>query len=230
MLFLVVMVAIGSAFTFTERAMRSVETEHATVEREYTDAAKRIGLVQQMQDKQRKMATQAELAASLLEKVPRSYLLAEVTNALPVGVSLIDLVMESKVRASAASPGPRSTFEQKRAASAADKKKPGETAAGARTQQAKVYDVNVKITGITHTDVQVAQFISALSQSTLLKDVNLVISDEYKAKDGTTESQLRKFQIEGMIDPAAEITAAADQQQRSRRQTAAIELKEEAHQ
>jgi Tfp pilus assembly protein PilN len=222
MLFLVVMVAIGSAFTFTERAMRAVEAEYAAVEREYTEAAKRIELVQQMQEKQKKMATQAELAASLLEKVPRSYLLAEVTNSLPVGVSLIDLIMESKVRSNPA-PAARSTFEQKRAPSAPAAKKGADSAPA---QQAKVYDVNLKITGIAYTDVQVAQFISALSQSKILKDVNLLISDEYKSRDGSNESQLRKFQIEAMINPDAEVTAA-DQQRRRSEQTAAIELKEE---
>ena len=47
--------------------------------------------VKDLQQKQEIMARQAELASSLLEKVPRSNLLAEITNSLPNGVSLIDL-------------------------------------------------------------------------------------------------------------------------------------------
>ena len=41
-LFMVVMVAIGSAFTYTERSMRAVERDHVSIEKQFTDAAKRI--------------------------------------------------------------------------------------------------------------------------------------------------------------------------------------------
>src|SRR5262245_9710447 len=115
-LFLIVMVAIGSAFSFTERAVRTVEREPSQVDAEFTEAAKRIELVQQLQDKQKRMAQQAELAASLLEKVPRSFILAEITNSLPVGVSLLDMTMESKQRVAAApAAAPKTAFERKRA-------------------------------------------------------------------------------------------------------------------
>ena len=53
--------------------------------------------VQQMQEKQRTMAHQAELTASLLEKVPRSFILAEITNGMPGGVSLLDFQLEARV-------------------------------------------------------------------------------------------------------------------------------------
>lgn len=205
MLFLVVMVAIGSAFTYTERQARAVERLHEQVEREYTEAAKRIQLVQQLQEKQRKMAQQAEVAASLLEKVPRSYLLAEITNALPPGTSLLDLSLESRLRPI---PKPVNAFEQKRnAPKPAQPPAAKDSAAVSTSVQTKVYDVYLKVTGIAYTDVQVAQFISKLNQSKLLKDVNLLISDEYKESGQQPQQQtLRKFQIEAMLDPAAEVT------------------------
>src|SRR4051812_47461837 len=128
-LFLVVMCAIGTAFTYTERSVGDVEREHDVVEKQYTHAAKRIQLVQELQDKQRRMAQQWELPAALLEKVPRSNLLADVTNDLPAGVSLLDLPMESKLRpvvasakdaaAAAAAAGPKLTFDQRRPGSSA---------------------------------------------------------------------------------------------------------------
>jgi Tfp pilus assembly protein PilN len=224
MLFLVVMVAIGSAFTFSERKMRELEREHELVENQYTEAAKRIQLVQQMQDKQRQMATQAELAASLLEKVPRSFLLAEITNALPVGVSLLDLTMESKLRPTASPSGstPKSAFEQKRAAAASGTKRDEKPSA----QQAKQYDVSLKVSGIAYTDVQVAQFISRLNQSRMLKDVNLVIADEYKERgpdvSGNPSAPLRTFQIEAKLDPKAEVNSL----EQKPKTTAAVEIKE----
>jgi Tfp pilus assembly protein PilN len=220
MLFLVVIVAIGSAFTFTERLGRKVEDEHALWETKYTDAAKRIQLKQQLEAKQATMEKQAELSASLLEKVPRSYLLARITNSLPPGVSLLDLALDSKPRNtnnSSNADKAKSAFEQKKAAQAAAAVSDGKKAV---QQQAKIYDVYVKVSGIAFTDVQVAQFITRLNQVKLFKEVNLVISDEYKDKDGETV-QLRKFQIEALLDPAAEVPAEVEKSK-----TAAVELKE----
>ena len=97
-LFVMVVGGVGTSFTLAERSLRSVELRAADVDREYADAAKRIEQVQRMQDRQKKMSRQAELTAELLEKVPRSYVLAEVTNSLPAGVSLLDLVLERMSR------------------------------------------------------------------------------------------------------------------------------------
>ncbi|MGH7180046.1 MAG: PilN domain-containing protein [Tepidisphaeraceae bacterium] len=211
-LFLVVLVAIISAFTYSEKSNRDIDRRYDAKLREFSAEARRIQQAEQMQDKQRTMARQAELAASLLEKIPRSFVLAEVTNSMPPGVSLLDLILESKKRASASgSPlaGSRTALEQKRAT--LDSKKTPVTPAS----DPKFYDVNIKLTGIATTDVQVAQFISKLNNSTLLKDVNLVISDQYD-KEG---EQLRKFQIECTLDPDAEIQAKTDEK------TVAVELK-----
>src|SRR4051812_32550187 len=156
-LFLVVMCCIGSAFTYTERSVGDVEREHDIVEKQYSDAAKRIQLVQQLQEKQRRMAQQWELASSLLEKVPRSNLLADITNDLPAGVSLIDLNMESRIRpnavsakdaaaaaAAAAAAGPKLTFNSNKA---------GGAAAGSPTVSGpKQFDVSLKISGLAVTD------------------------------------------------------------------------------
>jgi Tfp pilus assembly protein PilN len=201
-LFLIVMVCIGSAFTFTERSMRAVEKEHADVEAEYTEAAKRIQQVTQMQEKQRTMAIQAELTASLLEKVPRSFLLAEITNSIPNGVSLIDMMLDSKKRVEKKESS-KSAFEAKRSVADARKKKDSPAANAPQASEAKIYDVTLKITGMAYTDVQVAQFISRLNASKLVKDVNLVISDEFKNGD----EQLRKFQIEMMVNPEADVSS-----------------------
>ena len=70
------------------------------------------------------------------------------------------------------------------------------------TPPAKIMDVHMKLTGIADTDLQVAQFLTKLNQSRLLKDVNLVISDVYQQEKN---QQMRKFQIEMLVNPAAEV-------------------------
>lgn len=205
-LFMIVLVAIGSAFSYTERSMRAVEREHLSIEKQYTDAAKRITQVQQLQQKQRTMAMQAELTASLLEKVPRSFLLAEITNSMPRGVSLLDLSLESKKKTSqqAQSATPKATFERK--ADARRKAATGGASAPPPAPEPRSYDVFIKITGIAGTDVQVAQFITKLNHSRLLKDVNLVISEQFKGDDGAS----RKFQVEMIVDPQADVASIAE--------------------
>src|ERR1041385_872739 len=137
LLFCTVLGAISSAFWVTERSMREIDQQASTVDQQYTEAAKRIEQFQELQEKQRTMAHQAELTASLLEKVPRSFVLAEITNGLPAGVSLVDFVLESKQRQGAVVPQQSKTaFEVKPAGSAG--------ASGAKPDvvpEAKLYDV-----------------------------------------------------------------------------------------
>src|SRR2546421_1172193 len=134
-LFCVVITAIAGAFTVTEKSMREIEMQYATVEQQYTDAAKRIEQVQQMQEKQRTMAHQAELTASLLEKVPRSFLLAEITNGMPEGVSLLDFNLDAHVVNAAAVP--KTAFEIRKAEVEGNK-----AIAGVEVAKPRVYEVN----------------------------------------------------------------------------------------
>lgn len=216
-LFVVVVTAIGSAFTLSDRRLREIEVRRDAADAEYTQAAKRIKEVQNMKDKQQRMARQAELTDSLLERVPRSYLLAEVTNFMPGGISLLDLSLESRVRAA---PVVKPQFEAKKAKKPADA---AAAAAAAAPPPVKRYDVTMKITGIADNDVQVAQFISKLNGSTLLRDVNLVISDEFQqVRDGSGEKtgdKLRRFQIEMALRPDAEVRNTTEATR-----TAAVEL------
>lgn len=209
-LFMTEMLAIGGAFSYTERSMASVETMHTRLDADYSEAAKRIAQVQQMQEKQRQMSQQAELSAALLEKVPRSFVLAELTNALPSGVSLTDFVLESRIRNAPGPVGPQTAFERRQAA---ENKK-------VELPQAKVYDVGMKISGMADNDVQVAQFITKLNRSKLLKDVNLIYTDTSTATKGEQDTKdMRKFQIELAIDPSADIQAS------TLKTSAAVELK-----
>jgi Tfp pilus assembly protein PilN len=212
-LFLIVTGGITAAFMLSERATREVVRRYEEVDGQYSEAAKRLETVKQMQEKQRRMAHQAEVTASLLERVPRSYLLAEFTNSLPAGVSLIDLLMESKVKQVAAQPA-KSAFEQKKAELEAQKGATDKPAAPP-PPMAKTYDVMIKLTGVAQTDVQVAQFINKLSRSKLLKDVNLVIVDQHKIEQDT----VRKFTLEMTLNPDAQPDAL-----KPMTKTAAVEL------
>jgi len=173
----IVMGTIGSAFAFCERSMRGLDVDAADVDRQYDEAAVRIARVEKLHLAQKQLVQHAELAATLVERVPRTNILAELTNALPTGTSLLDFYMESDPHQSVATIG-----------SEANKGAP-------------VFDVKMRLTGVADNDIQVAQFINKLNHSKLLKDVNLMITDTF-VQDKLT---LRKFQIEMMLNPDAEI-------------------------
>ncbi len=196
-LFCVTLGAIASAFWVTDRSMRQIEQQASAVDQQYTDAAKRIEQFQELQEKQRTMAHQAELTASLLEKVPRSFVLAELTNGMPAGVSLLDFELDAKVVTAAQNAAPKTAFDIRKAEIDAGK---GTTASA----QPRVYDVTLRATGIAENDVQVAQFITKLNKSSLLRDVNLLFTDEF-APGEKTGPKLRKFQIEMSLNPNATI-------------------------
>lgn len=191
-LFLICAGAIVTAIIFTERKLSEARLRNAEVSTQYGDAARPIRQFQQLQEKQRTMAHQAELTASLLERVPRSYLLAELTNAMPAGVSLLDIDLDSRIRVTPA-PVAQTAFDKKRAEL--------NKAQTAPVAQPRVYDVSLKVVGIATTDVQVSQFITRLNQSKLLRDVNLVVSDEYLFN----KDKLRKFEIDMVLNPNAEV-------------------------
>jgi len=188
---LAVLVMGGSlaAFSMAQKTLKASETRHAAVENEYAEAAKPIEQFQLLQDKRKKMAHQADLSASLLEKVPRSFILADVTNALPAGVSLLDFTLDAKRKTPP--PLPQSNLDSR--APTPDAK--------AIAAAPPVFDVTMKITGIAGNDQQVAQFINKLSKSTLFADVNLVESAEFTQGD----DKLRKFQVSMTLDPNAEV-------------------------
>jgi Tfp pilus assembly protein PilN len=209
LLFLVVASGIVVAFVIDERESRYRAQTHAEIDRQYEEAARRIEQVQHMQEKQRRMARQAELTASLLEKVPRSFIMADITNSLPGGVSLLDFNMEAR-RSTIVMAAPRSAFEQRRDAARAP-------AAPAGPEPIQ-YEITMRLTGVADTDLQVAQFMSRLQRSPLLQEVNLVFTEQFQLHG----EQVRKFQMEMRLNPSADVQMLAGTEQRN--QTAHLEL------
>ena len=202
----VVLGAIAAGVVSSEKATSAAEARRAEVSRRMVEAARQIEQVNKLHEQQRKIVQHAELAASLVEKVPRSRVLAQLTNSLPAGCSLLDFALESRQRVEA----PALTFDQKKAALDAQHK--NDLAGHVEVPK---FDVTMKLTGITDTDVQVAQYIAKLNGCPEFKDVNLLISEPYKQGNDT----LRKFQIELTLDPNADVKDGA----RATR-TAAVEI------
>ncbi|HXE52320.1 MAG TPA: PilN domain-containing protein [Tepidisphaeraceae bacterium] len=208
---------IGLRGASIRRQNARVESTFAEIDGKYTDAARKIEQVKKMHEQQREVVHHAELAASLVEKVPRSNILAEITNSLPAGVSLLDLSMHATPQGQLIS-GNTNPYTR---GLPPGQSQPQPTDAMGLGTKPLVYDVKMKITGIAQTDVQVANLISTLRHKDLFTDVNLVITEGYTDHQDTsqkdkTDVQLRKWQIEMSLSPNAEV--------RQDTKTAAVEL------
>jgi hypothetical protein len=208
-LLVIVVVGIIGAYVYQQFDCRAVFTERDRVNAEYEDASKSITKAQEMDQEKARMVAKAELTTTLMERVHRSALLAELTTLQPKGVNMLSLELKShEVQPPA---GPPAAIDQAKAASGA----PGDAPAVKPPQ----IEVTIDLTGTAPTDGHVAQYIAALNKSKLLTDVNLLFSEEYKrtragaaaAPGDTNADMLRKFHVEMKVNPDADLRRIGSQ-------------------
>lgn len=186
-LLVLVVGVVAATWNFSERALASAEAEFREVDARYADAARRIEQVKQMRLKQKTVADRMELTASLLEKMPRTNLLAELTNALPHGVSLTDceLIANRKVPVVAAP---------------AKGAKPDPAAAALPVPLA--YETGLTVKGLAHTEGQVSDYIDVLGRCGYFESVDLRWVRKAGAR-GNNDADMRMFMIALTLDPNA---------------------------
>jgi len=180
-------VALALVSMFASAAMRAV------VEQQYVDASQQIKQLKDLEERRTGLVHKVELSSDLLERVPRSHLLARLTNCLPQRASLTGLVLKLEdvpvpVQAAAAA-------EQDKAAAKGGK--------NAKAATAKVKAWTFRVDGLAPTDVEVAEYMSRLSTDPLFREVDLQFSEEFPYREGVT---MRKFQMSFRLSPDAERT------------------------
>ena len=96
-LFVLVMSALGGVFATILVRKKACTTEEAQLNSEVAQKQEEIRKVEELQAKRKEMMKTALTTAELLEPVPRSILLATLTNNLPAGTSLVDLNIIQRV-------------------------------------------------------------------------------------------------------------------------------------
>jgi Tfp pilus assembly protein PilN len=187
-LFAIVVGVIGVTWHLGERALAQAEEQFAAVDAEYAEAARRIEQVRAMKDRQKSVADRMELTASLLERMPRSNLLAELTNHLPGGVTLQKAELESRRRATPPPP-PR---------------KPGQPAPPPPPPTPLAYDTKLSIEGEATTEGQVSDYIDALTRGGYFRRVDLRWVRRGRDAGNTGDEPSRMFMIALELDASAE--------------------------
>jgi Tfp pilus assembly protein PilN len=193
-LFSVVMAALGGSFVTIKIRQRACGAEETLVNARMGKLEESIKQFEELQTKRQEMMRTALTTAELLEPIPRSVLLASLTNSLPAGVSLTKLDLNQKEDRS--SPPARKSQSKYQAA------RGGASASSATSSTEKTLLVLMDIQGIAPSDLQVAAYIEHLGNSILLDDVALVESTEKKIKD----TAYRQFKLTAMLNPEIHLT------------------------
>lgn len=194
-LFGVVMIALSSSFMTIKIRQRACGIKEKLVTTKMSQIQEAIKQFEELQSKRGAMMRTALTTVELLEPVPRSVLLASLTNNLPQGVSLLKLSLIQKEPKQTSRVAPTSKYKAAQAKKAA--------AAKDKVSREKLLETHIDIEGIAPSDLQVAAYIERLSNSSLLDDVALVESKEHKVDDSTT---LRQFKLTAMLRKDVHLT------------------------
>jgi len=163
----------------------------AKIEQQYAKAALRIKDLEQLQKHKQDLLHKADLSAALLERVPRSYILARLTNHLPTETSLTALKMQVEKVA-----------VDKPAAHVPTNPKGKGVRVKNRAAPIQTEDrLRFRLDGLAQTDVQVAEYISRLATDPLFDAVDLQFSEEFPYDIGML---MRRFQLSFLLSRNAE--------------------------
>jgi hypothetical protein len=207
-LFLITMIAFGASFSIIRVRYRSLVGKETLVNTKKNQIQESLTQFEDLQAKRKEMVTTALMTAELLEPVPRSVLLASLTNNLPPGTSLLRIKLIQK------EPQTHNTVKVSPAGGKTVQAKPATAESEASPE--KRLETLIDLEGIAPSDLQVAVYIEKLGNSTLLDNVALVESKEYKIQTGsqkqatnltgTTESILRQFKLTAMLKKDVHLT------------------------
>lgn len=198
-LFLFVVVALGvvGAFLVTNRQWNGVRTRQEEINREYAIETAKIDQLKQLEQQKSEMLQKAEITTALIEKVPRSIMLAELINRMPKQMTMTELNMKSTRVVEAAKPVPQNQLGTVTAQSlAAQGPKPVEPP----KPMPPKFVFKIELTGLSASDDDIADYHSALLQCPLLDQVEMLSSVEIIVD----EVSMRKFRIDATIKASAD--------------------------
>lgn len=185
--------AIGVTFGFIKMRQHAVNADLAELDARMQQTEQQMAELEQLEKQRVNMMKTMVMTAELLEPVPRSIVLASLTNNLPSGVSLLEFKLQEKEITTVKPAGSNSSASgsqyQAKAAEAAAKQAPAKP-------EVKV-ESSLDIRGIAPSDIQVAAFIAHLSNSILFDQVALVESKEEEVEG----IKFRQFRLNAMLKP-----------------------------
>ena len=192
-LFAVVMAGLAGSFATIKLRQRALDTKEALVNKRLTETQVAINQFEHLQQRRKEMMKTALTTAELLETVPRSILLAALTNNLPSGVSLLELRIVQNEPKKTRTTTPTNKYK---------KIQGGSPDSADTVSRERLLETNITIQGVAPTDRQVAAYIQSLNSSTLLENVALIESKEHNIDD----TAFRRFRLTAVLAKNAHLT------------------------
>jgi len=189
------LVLIGAVVAFVLVRSWGMAGVRLLTEMQYREASRQIDDLKQLEQRKAGLLRKVDLSTALLERVPRSHVLARLTNHLPEHTSLTSMTMqveEIKVQLDEPPTGDDAKTGGKTPKSARGKNQP---------RVARVKRLRFRLDGLAETDVEVAEYISRLHTDPLFESVDLQFSEEFPYEEGVT---MRRFQMSLLLSEDAE--------------------------
>ena len=164
--------AIGATFSIIKVRQRAVENELTILNAKMLKAHEQIKQLEELKTKSKTILKSAFMTTELLEPVPKSVILACLTNNLPIGVSLLEIELKQKeFKKTSGLPAKASQYQNASTAAALSSKPVPQSIA-------KSLQTHIELKGISPSNIEVAAYIAQLSESVLVDTVELVESKE----------------------------------------------------
>jgi len=211
-LFGVVMFAVVGAFFVTNRRWLGVRQEQQQINTEYSAEAKKIEQLKRLEAQKATMIRKAEVTTALLERVPRSVLLAELITRMPSGITLLELELKSeRIKPPRKSHGKGAKGKKK--TSTTRKTRVRRVGGGSASPQGVTTGpedpdlvapprlrFTLTLKGVAKENRQVTDWLTALKEVDLIQDVELRLIEQTKIG----EHHLRRFEIGAALRPDAD--------------------------
>ena len=193
-LFAIVLAGVVVAFFITRADWQRVKEIRAQVAIRYEEAADQVRTLSSLEDRQARIFERAELAASLIDRIPRSVLLSEFINRMPEGLGLLEFELTSHMLP----PSEPTSLD-----GPSNRPRRGQTATEAMEDprvEPPRWRTEVSLLGFAPTDVHVSAFLAELNEHPVLENVSLHFSEEVDLN----ELSVRQFRIKAELGPDAD--------------------------
>ena len=178
---LVVLGGLGTWLTFASRNVREYEARLARVDRELTASRSELKVIEELMTLRKDLVQKSQVLAKVGSHAEAARLLATLDEAMPKSTALLELsLITEEMHTTVTSSGAR-----------------------ANVQKEPVMDrrLNVKLTGVAPTDVEVASFLDKLTGKAFLDDVRMTGSKP-RLDNGRVMREFEVYFSMNLNDPA----------------------------
>lgn len=206
-LFGIVMFAVVGAFFVTNRRWQSIREQQQAINTQYQHEAQKIDQLKALEAQRSAMLEKAEITTALIEKVPRSVLLAELITRMPSDLTILEMKLKSK---RIEPPKPVANAADKKVKTLASSKKGAAEPAAAKPApkeevKAPKFEFTLNLQGVAGVNNDISDYLTSLKGCSLLDKLEL----PYIQVTTVDQVELRKFEIQANIAANADARATS---------------------